>query len=135
MIHLRLQRQKTTETFTEGDLYVNGEWFCFTLEDTVRKGKKVYGKTAIPAGTYKVAVTFSNRFQKPMTEIKDVKGFEGIRIHQGMTPTDSLGCVLISKRKGQTPGILAAMKAGILTNQLTEMVKSAKGGEIEIISG
>ncbi len=135
MIHLRLQRLKTTPEYTEGDLYVNGEWFAATLEDTVRKGKKVYGKTAIPAGTYKVAVTFSNRFKKEMTQILDVPGFDGIRLHQGMLPGDSLGCVLISKKRGQTPGILAAMKAGILTNQLTEMVKSANGGEIVIVNG
>lgn len=135
MIRLRIVRKPTTPTFTEGDLFLNGEWFCFTLEDTVRKGPKVHGKTAIPAGVYKVACTLSNRFQKEMTEVQNVNGFEGIRIHQGMTAQDSLGCVLISKRRGQTPGILAAMKAGVLTNQLTAIVKVAGWGELEIVNG
>jgi len=134
MIKLRLQRKPTTPEYTEGDLFLNGEWWCYTLEDTIRKGKKVYGQTAIPAGVYKIASTFSNRFQKPMTEIKDVKGFAGIRIHQGITAHDSLGCVLISKRRS-SPGVLAGMRAGILTNQLTALVKAAGGGEIEIVNG
>ena len=134
MISLRLQRKPTTPTYTEGDLYLNNEWFCHTLEDTVRKGRKVPGKTAIPAGEYKVSVTFSNRFQKPMTEIEKVPGFSGIRIHQGITPDSSLGCVLISKKRGQTPGVLAAMVRGQITDELTAMVKEAGGAEIEVLN-
>ncbi len=135
MIKLRLQRKKTTETFTEGDLYVNGEWWCHTLEDAVRKGPKVYGETAIPAGKYKVAATMSTRFGRVMTEIQNVPGFAGIRIHQGSIPIDTLGCPLISKSRGQTPGNLAAMKAKVLTDELTKMVQDAGGGEIEIVNG
>ncbi len=135
MINLRLQRKPTTPAYTEGDLFVNGEWFCFTLEDTVRTEKKVYGETAIPAGAYKLASTFSNRFKREMTQIMNVPGFQGIRIHQGITPHDSLACVLISKKRGQTPGILAAMVKGKLTDQLTALVKAAGGGEIVILNG
>jgi hypothetical protein len=44
---------KGTE-YTIGQLYIDGAYFCDTLEDTVRNGEKIAGKTAIPAGTYKV---------------------------------------------------------------------------------
>ncbi len=132
---LLLKRKETTEFFTEGDLYVNGEWFCFTLEDTVRHGPKVYGQTAIPAGHYKVAVTYSNRFKREMTQILDVPDFQGIRIHQGLDPSMSLGCPLISKKRGATPGHLAAMKARVLTDQLTELVRKAGGAEITVVDG
>ncbi len=135
MIRLELIRKPTTPDYTEGDLYVNGEWFAHTLEDTVRAGKKVFGKTAIPAGKYKMAATFSPKFKKVMTEIQGVPGFEGIRIHQGITAHDSLGCPLISKKRGGTPGVLAGMVAGILTNRLTAIVQEAGGGEIEIVNG
>jgi hypothetical protein len=135
VIKLKLVRKPTTPEYTEGDLYVNEEWFAFVLEDTVRKGKKVYGQTAIPAGTYRVAATMSNRFKKVMVQILDVPGFEGVRIHQGSSAADSAACPLISKRRGQTPGHLAAMKAGILTDELTRMVKEAGGGSIEVIDG
>ncbi len=129
---LELIRKPSTPTYTEGDLYVNGEWFAFTLEDTVRTGKKVFGKTAIPAGVYKVAATYSPKFKKVMTQILDVPGFDGIRIHQGITAEDSLGCPLMSKRRGGTPGVLAGMIAGILTNKLTAMIQEAGGGEITV---
>jgi len=132
---LLLKRHPTTPDFTEGDLFINGEWWAATLEDTVRTGKKVYGQTAIPEGVYKVAATYSNRFQKEMTEVENVPGFQGIRLHQGITPTDSLGCILLSKRRGQTPGVLAAMVKGQLTDQLTALVKAAGGGEITIVNG
>ncbi len=131
-MNLELIRKPSGPDYTEGDLFVNGEWFAFTLEDVVRTGKKVYGKTAIPAGKYKVAATFSNRFKKVMTQILDVPGFDGIRIHQGITADDSLGCILLSKRRGGSPGVLAGMVAGILTNRLTAMIQEAGTAEIEI---
>ena len=41
--------------YTIGKLYINGDYFCDTLEDVVRPiGEKVYGKTAIPEGTYTI---------------------------------------------------------------------------------
>ncbi len=131
-MNIELVRKPSGPDFTEGDLFIDGEWFAFTIEDVVRTGKKVYGKTAIPAGKYKVAATFSNKFKKVMTQILDVPGFEGIRIHQGITAEDSLGCILVSKRRGVTPGVLAGMVAGALTNRLTAMVQAAGIAEIEI---
>jgi len=130
---LRLVRKPTTPEYTEGELFLRGEWYAFTLEDTVRKGPKVYGKTAIPAGTYRVEATYSPRFKKTMTEIQNVPGFQGIRIHQGITAADSLGCPLFSKRRGGTPGVLAGMAPGKLTDELTAIVKAAEGGFIEIV--
>ncbi len=132
---LLLKREPTTPDYTEGNLFIDGEWWAVTLEDTVRHGPKVYGQTAIPAGTYKVAVTYSNRFKREMTQILDVPDFQGIRIHQGVIPDNTLGCPLISKRRGGTPGTLAAMKARVLTDQLTELVRKAGGATIEVVDG
>jgi len=130
-----IQRKPTTPTYTEGEMFINGEWWAMTLEDTVRKGKKVYGQTAIPAGKYRVVVDYSEKFRKKMTHILSVPGFEGIRLHQGCHPRDSYGCPLLSKRRGGTPGTLTAMKAGILTDELTRLVEQAGGAEIEIRNG
>jgi hypothetical protein len=43
--------------------HVDGRQFCFEFEDVVRgpSETKVYGKTAIPTGTYRVRITTSNR--------------------------------------------------------------------------
>ena len=53
----------------------------------------------IPAGTYKVVITLSPRFQKPMPLLLGIKGRSGIRIHWGTKPSHSLGCVLITDKR------------------------------------
>ena len=85
--------------YTIGKMWIDESYFCDTLEDTVRKGEKVYGKTAIPAGTYKVKKTFSPRFQKILPEILNVPGFSGVRIHAGNTAEDTDGCILLGLNK------------------------------------
>lgn len=93
---------KGTE-YTIGKLYIDGHYLCDTLEDTVRNGVKIAGKTAIPAGTYKVKKTMSPRFKKVLPEILNVPGFTGVRIHAGNTAIDTDGCLLLglNKKKGQ----------------------------------
>ena len=59
--------------YTIGKMYIDGDYFCDTLEDRVRdinkNGKfdngevKVAGETAIPYGRYQVVVTMSPRFK------------------------------------------------------------------------
>jgi hypothetical protein len=80
-----------------GDLFIDGEFFCHTLEDEKRAdGLKVYGETAIPTGVYNVKVTMSNRFKRLMPLLLDVEGFRGIRIHGGNTSKDTHGCPLVA---------------------------------------
>lgn len=85
--------------YTIGKLYIDGQYFCDTLEDTVRVGKKIAGQTAIPAGEYKVAKTYSPRFKKILPEIQNVPNFTGVRIHAGNTAKDTDGCVLLGLNK------------------------------------
>jgi len=82
---------------TIGQLLVDGEHECWTLEDIVRPtgAPKVYGKTAIPYGTYPLDITFSNRFQRDLPLVRNVPGFEGIRIHSGNTAENTEGCLLV----------------------------------------
>lgn len=98
-IKLLVKRIALKDDYTIGKLYINDECFCDTLEDTVRvlnsKEDKVYGKTAIPAGVYKVTLSMSNKFKRILPYIHDVPYFEGIRIHSGNTANDSLGCILV----------------------------------------
>lgn len=112
-MRLKLIRKFKGPEYTIGDLYIDGEFFCNTLEDVVRelpkecpntpKNKdcecagKVYGKTAIQAGIYKVIITMSNRFKKRMPELIGVPHFRGIRIHSGNTAKDTDGCILVGK--------------------------------------
>lgn len=105
---LLLRRIAKRDTYTIGRLYIDGKYFCDTLEDTDRnltsemdeeyiRQQKVYGKTAIPSGVYQVEITYSPKFKKNMPLVKDVKGFQGIRIHSGNTDKDTEGCILVGK--------------------------------------
>ena len=91
---LELIRELGTTGYTFGFLNVDGKAECHTLEDEVRDGEKVYGETAIPAGTYEVRVTFSPRFQRDLPLLVGVPNFEGVRIHPGNTAADTHGCIL-----------------------------------------
>lgn len=79
---------------TIGKMYIDEVETCYTLEDVVRE-EKIYGETAIPAGRYRVVVTFSNRFQRDLPLLVDVPNFTGIRIHPGNTAADTHGCLLV----------------------------------------
>ena len=80
-----------------GDLFVDGVFFCHTLEDEKRAdGVKIKHETAIPNGIYKVVLTRSNRFKRIMPLLLDVKGFSGIRIHGGNDSSNTSGCPLVA---------------------------------------
>lgn len=94
-MRLLLRRRPSSEIATVGDLFVDGRPECYILEDVVRPlSEKVYGKTAIPAGTYKIVITLSPRFGTPMPLLLDVPNFRGVRIHPGNTAADTEGCLL-----------------------------------------
>lgn len=135
-----------TNSSTLSELYIDGVYMCETLEDTVRpllsvcpntpKGvtcncpEKVYGKTAIPEGTYKVKLTYSNRFRKILPELLDVPHFLGIRIHSGNKPEDTEGCILVGKWDGKTPNWIGESR--IYYNKLYALLKKASDNKEEI---
>lgn len=100
---LKLTRDIFGNEFTLGGLEIDGEHFAFTVEDKVRpEGVKIHGMTAIPAGTYKVIITMSARFKKPLPLLLDVPNFSGIRIHSGNTAENTEGCLILGKVRTDT---------------------------------
>ena len=111
MINLTLKRIYKGDSYAIGKLYINGEYFCDTLEDAVRQlpeecqyekakqlcqcKEKVYGQTAIPEGKYKVILSYSPRFKRVLPLLLGVEHFEGIRIHSGNTSEHTEGCILV----------------------------------------
>lgn len=93
---LELIRQIRTADFTLGEMFIDGAHFCYTVEDMERMlGEKVFGKTAIPKGTYKVIINHSEHFGKDMPLLLNVEGFDGVRIHSGNTAADTEGCLIV----------------------------------------
>lgn len=89
---------------TMGVWLFDGVHFCHTLEDVVRgPGIKVKGKTAIPAGLYRLSLETSPKYGPDTPTINDVPGFVGIRVHGGNGPDDTEGCALVAfNRSGDT---------------------------------
>ena len=142
-MELTLVRKYFCEEYTIGKLYVDGKYFCDTIEDKVRdldNEEKVYGKTAIPYGTYRIAMDvvsprFANHKQYrhiggKLPRLLDVPHFDGILIHIGNTADDSSGCILV----GQNLAKGKVLNSTITFNNLyTALLRAkAKGGEIKI---
>ncbi len=110
---LTLYRKYKNDTYTIGILYVDGVYFCETVEDRDRGlnadmstseilKKKVHGMTAIPAGIYKIVLSVSPKFKTRVwgkkygglvPELLNVKGYSGVRIHPANYDKDVEGCI------------------------------------------
>lgn len=87
---LKLIRQKRDGIAVTGYIDVpfgNDIIRCATLENA---------DFIIPAGKYPLKNTWSNRFNKLMPLVCDVPERDGIRIHMGVIPEHSKGCILVS---------------------------------------
>jgi len=107
-IDMTLTRRWLTANTSIGILSINGIEFSYTLEDVVRSAEegKVWGKTAIPYGTYSVTMTKSgisykfNTINGLLPLLNKVPGFTGIRIHPGNRAGNTEGCVLVGYSRG-----------------------------------
>lgn len=133
-MRLTLIRIANRPTYCIGKLYLDGKWFCDTIEDVDRGlddamteeevvKRKVKGETAIPTGIYQVILTYSPKYKRIMPLISNVKGYSGIRIHSGNTSKDTEGCLIVGKNT----------KVGMVTdsrntyNALFKRLNQAKG--------
>lgn len=101
-MELKLLRKYSKPSYTIGHLYIDGKYFCDTLEDVVRDlvtEKKVKGRTAIPAGRYRVILNWSPRFGKVLPLLLLVPQFDGARIHSGNDADDTEGCILVGENR------------------------------------
>lgn len=130
-MELTLNRIFLGSSATIGELYVDREHIADTLEDRVRpEGEKVYGKTAIPEGTYEMVLSYSPRFKKILPEILNVPNFTGIRIHCGNSSADSSGCVLVGTWDGEKEDWVGNSR--IAFNELMSLLQKAANNKEKI---
>lgn len=119
-----INRKYKKDTYTIGEMTIDGNYFCSTLEDKDRgltqdmpfaliDTKKVYGQTAIPTGTYEVSLDITSpRFSKmpfyqevcngKVPRLLNVPGFDGILLHVADGPRGAEllhGCIGVGKNK------------------------------------
>lgn len=143
-MELKLKRIAKQDGYTIGRLYVDGERFCDTLEDTdrglsqalpvsVNKAKKRAGQTAIPVGRYRITLGVkSPKFSKRaaydfcggyLPRLINVPAFEGVLIHIGNTSKDTDGCILV----GENKQVGKVLNSTATFRRLYERLKTATG--------
>lgn len=141
-MELTLKRVRFGDYITTGQLYVNGVYFCFTLEDKVREPAKGYksvdewkvkGETAIPYGLYKVVLEDSPKFGSETMTLVDVPGFNKIRIHSGNTQNDTEGCIIVGYKITDT-GVIIPGTTRPAVADLKRLVKMGPSTSIKIFS-
>jgi hypothetical protein len=130
-MHLELKRNYFADKFTVGKIFLNGQFICYSLEDTYREidnepvsSWKIMGQTAIPKGTYNISVTMSQRFQVKLPLLADVPGFSGVRIHTGNSSKDTEGCILVGSTWDGKSDWLGASKLAF--SPLLQMIQDSK---------
>lgn len=105
MIHVIQQRLRYRKDRTPSEVFVNGERFCFAVEDELRELPgvpveqwKVKARTAAPAGIYNLKLVNSPRFGKETLALEPEFGscgFTDLRVHGGNDEGDTEGCPLV----------------------------------------
>lgn len=142
---------KPGRAYCIGHLYIDGTFFCDTIEDydiglrqdmplAEIKKKKVAGVTAIPSGTYAidmttVSPTYSKKdFYKVfcgarMPRLVDVPGWSGVLIHPGNDEKNSEGCLIV----GENKEVGRVINSRATWTKLYDTLASADSVSIEIV--
>lgn len=148
-LELILERKWKKPDYTIGRLFVDGEFFSNTLEDTDRgltsemtaeqiRKIKIKAKTAIPTGRYKITLSVqSPRFKDKkayafckgyLPRLQAVKGYAGICIHIGNFAKDTEGCILVGENKVKG----AVVNSTVWFKKLYDILKKADEAGREI---
>jgi hypothetical protein len=128
---ITIRRDLKSALSTQGELLLDDEHFCFTLEPPVKlDGSK---PRAIPEGTFPLTIRWSDEFGKHMPHVENVPGFTAIEQHVGNYPRDTKGCTLVAQVRGPQPDFIAgSLKAWIqLMARYMEVATLTNPGEPE----
>lgn len=117
---LQVIRTQFGKDATNGMLFIDGVFECYTLEDQYQ-AVKVMHETCIPEGTYDIKFRKTGGFHAKYTEryknahygmlhIQDVPNFTYILIHTGNSDEHTSGCLIV----GETQQDLDISKDGFI---------------------
>ena len=98
LINLLIIRDTFTENSTIGELFINGERFCDTLENPWLDNQR--NISCIPEGEYPVRLRLAR--ESATREylhllVQDVPNRDYILFHRGNFPKDTSGCILLGQ--------------------------------------
>lgn len=143
-MEIQVKRFTSDADTTISQIFVDGQFVCFGLEDEFRV-KKVENETRIPAQKYGVGVRtagkhhlqYMKRFQefhKGMLHILNVPNFEYILIHCGNTHADTSGCLLVGMGAVTDPENMSISNSVTAYKKLyTMVIDSALAGTLSIV--
>ena len=101
-INLLIIRDTFTEESTLGKLFLNGEFFCETLENPWKNNvRNIY---CIPDGVYDVRLRLPRESASRdylHLLVKEVPNRDYILFHRGNTSADTSGCILVGQTREQ----------------------------------
>lgn len=101
---ITVRRDLYSALSTQGELLLDDQHFCFTLEPPVKTdGSK---PRAIPEGTYPLTIRWSTEFGKHVPHVENVPGFTAIEQHIGNFPKDTKACTLVGLVRGPDPNFI-----------------------------
>tara|TARA_R100000908_G_C3743676_1_gene139567 strand:+ start:122 stop:532 length:411 start_codon:yes stop_codon:yes gene_type:complete len=101
-INLLIIRDTFTEESTLGKLFLNGEYFCDTLENPWKNN--VRNISCIPDGVYDVRLRLPRESASRdylHLLVKEVPNRDYILFHRGNTSADTSGCILVGQTREQ----------------------------------
>ena len=115
---------------TIGQLYINEEEFCFTLERPWMDNKPFI--SCIPLGKY-ICKRVNSRAHGNTFEVTNVNGRTHILFHVGNTWVDSVGCILLGDDIGHIDGYTAVLNSQRTFNAFKGETEELNEFELEII--
>jgi len=121
-INLLLIRDTFTDESTIGELFLNGERFCDTLELPYRDNQR--SVSCIPTGSYKVRMRYP---RESATRdylhllVQEVKDRSYILFHKGNTAKDTRGCILVGQGSQQDIVQNSALAMDLLMKEIINL--------------
>ena len=138
---LQVVRTQLGKDATNGLLFIDGLFECYTLEDQYQ-AVKVMHETCIPEGTYDIKFRktggfhskYSERYKNAhygMLHIQDVPNFTYILIHTGNTDEHTSGCLIV----GETQQDLEVSKDGFIGSSTVAYKKMYSKVATQLLQG